>query len=364
MKVRDVLNVLNEWAPLHYAEDFDNTGLLVGDSEQQVTGILVSLDATEEVITEALNKSCNVVVSFHPIIFKGLKKLDNSGYVERAVHSAIRNDIAIIAIHTALDNAPTGVNYGICKKLELQHTAVLIPKVQSIKKLTTYVPASHADTVRQQLFEAGGGAIGNYDHCSFNVSGTGTFRGNSESNPTIGTPGEDVQQEEIKLTMTYQSHVESRLLQALFRAHPYEEVAYEIITLNNSNQDLGMGMTGDLPEPMDEQMFLDHLKTKMNCSVIRHSALRSKPIRKVAVLGGSGSFAIGAAIRAKADAFVTADLKYHDFFQADSKIVLCDIGHYESEQFTKSLIVSVLSKKIPNFAIILSETKTNPVKYY
>lgn len=364
MIIQDVINCLEEIAPLAYAEDFDNVGLLVGHKNTEVTGILVTLDTLETVIDEAIEKKCSLIISFHPIIFNGLKKLTGKNYVERVVMKAIKHDIAIYAIHTALDNAIQGVNDMICKQLKLTNKRILIPQSDTIKKLTTYVPKNEAEQLRTSLFGVGAGSIGNYNHCSFNVEGFGTFNGNENSNPVKGQKGKTHTEAETKISITFPKHIESQVIKTLFKAHSYEEVAYEITTLENKNQNIGMGMVGELSEPMDERAFLTYLKTKMNTECIKHSSFLNKSIKRVAVLGGSGSFAIQAAKAADADVFITADLKYHDFFTAENYILLADIGHYESEQFTKNLLVAYLTKKITNFAIILSNTNTNPVKYF
>jgi len=364
MIVQDAINHIEALSPLAYAEDFDNVGLLVGDKNTKLTGILVTLDTIESVVDEAIETNCNLIVSFHPIIFKGLKKLTGKTYVERVVMKALKNDIAIYAMHTALDNSMLGVNNMICEKLGLNNRKILIPQPQTIKKLITYVPRKEAETLRTALFEAGSGNIGNYSNCSFNVDGIGTYQGNEDSNPTIGKKGETHQESETQISVTFPKHAESKILQALFKTHSYEEVAYEVITLENTNQHIGMGMIGELENSMSETEFLSFLKENMKTDSIRHSKLRDKNIKKVAVLGGSGSFAIASAKAAKADIFITADLKYHDFFTAENQIVLADIGHYESEQFTKNLLVAYLTKKITNFAIVLSKTNTNPVKYF
>ena len=364
MLIQDVINHLEALAPLNYAEDFDNVGLLVGDKKAKLTGVLVTLDTLEAVIDEAIENNCNLVVSFHPIIFKGLKKLNGKTYVERVVMKAIKHDIAIYCMHTALDNSVLGVNNMICNQLGLINKRILIPQSGNIKKLTTYVPNAEADQLRNALFQAGAGSIGNYNDCSFNVEGYGTFNGNENSNPTKGNKGEIHTEKETKITVTFAKHLESKILKTLFEAHSYEEVAYEVITLNNTNQNSGMGMIGELGAALNENDFLKHVKEKMKTGCIRHSALTGKSIRKIAVLGGSGSFAIQAAKSAGADAFITADLKYHGFFTAENNILLADIGHYESEQFTKNLLVAYLTKKITNFAVVLSKTNTNPVKYF
>ncbi|WP_460218013.1 Nif3-like dinuclear metal center hexameric protein [Psychroserpens sp. MEBiC05023] len=363
MIVQDVINHLEDLAPLSYAEDFDNVGLLIGNKKTTVSGILITLDTLESVVDEAIEKDCNLIVSFHPIIFKGLKSLTGKNYVERTVLKAIKNDIAIYAIHTALDNALKGVNDIICNTLGLERKKILIPQKGTIKKLTTYVPVGNANALRDQLFNAGAGNIGNYDKCSFSAEGKGTYRGNESSNPTIGQKGEFHEEQEIQISVTFNKHVESKLLHALFEHHPYEEVAFEVTTLDNYNQNIGIGMIGELKSEQSAVSFLEFVKTKMNVSCIRHSELSKDSIKKVAVLGGSGSFAISAAKGAGADILITSDLKYHDFFSAEGNIILADIGHYESEQFTKNFLVDYLSKKITNFAVVLSTTNTNPVKY-
>ncbi|MFT4781613.1 MAG: dinuclear metal center YbgI/SA1388 family protein [Psychroserpens sp.] len=363
MIVQDIMNQLEELAPLAYAEDFDNVGLLVGNKNSEVSGVLITLDTLETVVDEAIKKNCNLIVSFHPIIFKGLKALTGKDYVERTVLKAIKNDIAIYAIHTALDNSIRGVNDIICNTLGLENKKILIPQRGTIKKLTTYVPLGNANTLRAQLFKAGAGNIGNYDNCSFNAQGQGTYRGNENSNPTLGKRGELHEEAEVQISVTFNKHVESKLLRVLFEHHPYEEVAFEVATLDNYDQHIGIGMVGELKETQETKAFLKFVKEKMNVSCIKHSEISKEKIKKIAVLGGSGSFAITAAQRAGADILITSDLKYHDFFSAEKKIIVVDIGHYESEQFTKTFLVDYLSQKNTSFAVVLSTTNTNPVKY-
>lgn len=364
MKIIEVTTILEEIAPLQYAENFDNVGLLVGKNDTEVTGVLVTLDTLETTIDEAIAKNCNLIISFHPIIFNGLKKLNGADYVERVVIKAIENQIAIYAIHTALDNSIHGVSAKISEVLGLENTRILLPKKNILKKLTTYVPIENAIDVRNALFDAGAGNIGNYDACSFSVSGKGTFRGNENSNPTLGKKGVLHSENEIQLSVTFEERNETKILKTLLENHPYEEVAYEIKPIENSYQNVGMGMIGELPTSLNEEDFLRFLKKTMKTNCIRHSALLNKKIKKVAVLGGAGSFAIEAAKKASADVYISADFKYHDFFKAEKSILLADIGHYESEQFTKNLIVDFLTKKISNFAIVLSEKSTNPIHYF
>jgi len=363
MKIKKIITVLEEMAPLAYAEDFDNVGLLLGNQEDEATGVLVCHDALESVIDEAITKNYNLVVCFHPILFSGIKKITGKNYVERSVLKAIKNDIAIYAVHTALDNHKNGVNKIFCDALGLINTKILIPKPNFIQKLVTYTIPENVEKVRKALFDAGAGKIGNYEDCSFTSQGVGTYMGNENSNPEIGERFEFVEAQEIKIEVIFEKHLQSKILNALFKNHIYEEVAYQIYDLQNTHQNIGLGMVGELEKPISEVEFLETVKTKMQCGGIRHSSLLGKSIKKVAVLGGSGSFAIKNAIQAGADVFLTADLKYHNFYEAENQMVLADIGHYESERYTKNYIVDYLKEKITNFAIVLSEENTNPVKY-
>jgi dinuclear metal center YbgI/SA1388 family protein len=363
MKIKEIISVLEEMAPLAYAEDFDNVGLLVGNQDSEATGVLVCHDALESVIEEAVAKKCNLVVCFHPILFSGLKKITGQNYVERAIIKAIKNDIAIYAVHTALDNHQEGVNKIFCDALGIKKTTILIPKQQFIRKLITYTIPENAEKVRNALFDAGAGTIGNYENCSFNSKGIGTYMGNEHSNPEIGNRFEFVENDEIKIEVTFEKQLETKILQSLFKNHAYEEVDYEIYDLQNQHQNIGLGMIGEFEIPMEEKEFLLFVKEKMKCGGIRHSNFTGKKIKKIAVLGGAGSFAIKNAIQAGADAFLTADLKYHHYYEAENKLLLADIGHFESERYTKNYIVDFLRKKILNFAFILSEENTNPVKY-
>jgi len=363
MVIRDITNYIEELAPLSYAENFDNVGLLVGNYNTNVTGVLVTLDTLEETVDEAIAKKCNLIVSFHPIIFSGLKKITGNSYVERVVLKAIKNDIAIYATHTALDNSKQGVSAKMCEVLGLKNTKILIPKQGIIKKLTTFVPTKNAISVRNALFSAGAGNIGNYESCAFETTGKSTFKATENTNPTIGKKGLLHTENETSISVIFESKDEANILKTLFLAHPYEEVAYQITTLDNLHQDIGMGMLGELDEAINEKEFLLFLKKIMQTDCIRHSNFINKKIKKVAVLGGSGSFAISNAKKAGADAYVSADFKYHEFFKAENSILLADIGHYESEQFTKNLLVDYLTKNFSNFAVILSEKITNPIYY-
>ena len=364
MIIKKIIEILEDWAPKAYAEDFDNVGLLIGNETQECSGVLVSLDCTEAVVDEAMIKGCNLIVCFHPIIFSGLKKITGKNYVERVVIKAIQNNIGIIALHTRLDNHPEGVNDVLSKRLGLLNTRVLIPKKGSLKKLSTYVPSTHLETILEGLHEAGAGELGSYSECSFTSEGIGRFKGNEKSNPFKGNPKEKLKTEEIHVEVVFESHLNLAVQKALQDLHPYETVAFEIFSLDNPNPNVGMGKIGILDKAMELSDFLSFVKNELHTEVIRHSPIISKKIQTVAVLGGSGSFAIENAKQQGADAFITADLKYHQFYTGEENLILVDVGHYESEQFTKNLIFDFLSKKMTNFAIVLSSTKINPVNYY
>ncbi|WP_428662207.1 Nif3-like dinuclear metal center hexameric protein [Runella sp.] len=361
--VKDITHYLEQIAPLSYQESYDNAGLIVGNPQNEVTGVLVTLDSTEAVVDEAIAKGCNLIVAHHPIVFKGLKKLNGKNYVERTVIKAIKNDIAVYAIHTNLDHVMGGVNSMIAERLHLQNVRILSPKSDTLLKLVSFVPTEATQKVLDALYEAGVGAIGNYDHCSFRVNGTGTFRPNEAAQPHIGSAYKDEEVTEDRIEVIFPAYMEGKVLSTLKQAHPYEEVAYYCSTLRNQHQEVGAGTVGELPEPMTNDDFLTYLKEKMDLNVIRHTAFIGDSIRKVAVCGGAGGFLLNNAVQAKADVFVTADYKYHEFFDADGRILICDIGHYESEVYTKELLQRYLSKKFVNFATILSETNTNPVFY-
>ena len=341
--VRDVAAALEEFAPRTYAEGFDNTGLLVGEPQTEVTGILVAHDCLEEVVAEAQEKGCNLIVAFHPIIFSGLKSLTGRSYVERAVMRALRAGIAIYAVHTALDNAFHGVSAGMCDALGLQHRRVLDPQKDTLRQLTTYVPTAYAERLREALFAAGAGRIAPYEACSFNAEGTGTFRALDGAAPFVGEIGELHREAETMVRVVFLRHLQGAVVRALQAAHPYQMPAYEITTLENGPGKIGMGMIGTLEQPMSEMDFLHLLRERFDARGIRYSAPTGRRVGTVAVLGGAGSFALSQAIAQGADAYVSADFKYHDFFGAEGRILIADIGHFESERFTKNILHNYFS---------------------
>ena len=363
MKLRELCDKLEAWAPLAYQEGYDNSGLIVGDPNRDVTGVLVSLDAIEDVVEEAIQNQCNVIVSHHPIVFKGLKSLTGKNYVERTVLKAIKNDIALYALHTNLDNIHTGVSKKMADRLGLVNTRVLAPKRGFLKKLITYVPKQDAEMVRNALFDAGAGKLGAYSECAFSAEGIGTFKGSEASNPVIGEKEVREHVTEERIELIFPSIIESKLLSTLKSAHPYEEVAYQVISLDNTNPFVGSGMIGALKEPILDVDFLNLTKENLKTDCIRHTKLPNKKIKKVALCGGSGSFLLGDAKQAGADIFITSDFKYHEFFDAEKSIVIADIGHYESEQYTIDLIADFLRKNFPRFAVHLSKVNTNPINY-
>ncbi|MGB4575736.1 MAG: Nif3-like dinuclear metal center hexameric protein [Paludibacter sp.] len=363
MNVKSITDLIEAEAPLALQESYDNAGLLVGSKEMEVTAVLISIDVTEDVINEAIRKNCNLIVSHHPLIFTGLKRLTGQNEVQRCVIKAIKNDIAIYAAHTNLDNVLGGVSGKMADKIGLNNRQVLIAKPDMLLKLVTFVPKLHTYGVREALFEAGAGHIGNYDACSFNVEGIGTFRGNEDAHPFVGQPGVLHSESEVRLEVILPVYLKHKVVEALIQSHPYEEPAYDLFPLQNVWNQFGAGILGELPEAVDELEFLGKLKSIFNIAVIRHTGLLNKKIRKVALCGGSGSSLISAAIGAGADVYISGDFKYHEFFEAENHILIADIGHFESEQFTKDIFYEIITKKMPTFAVQISDINTNPINY-
>ena len=364
MKVAEIIETLEKISPTVYQESYDNCGLIIGKSEWECTGVLCTLDATEEVILEAKTKGCNLVVAHHPIIFSGLKKINGKNYVENAVITSIKNDIAVYAIHTNLDNVINGVNGKIADALGLINRRILLTKSSQLMKLFTFVPVEYSEKIKSALFEAGGGNIGNYSECSFSAEGTGSFKAGENTNPFVGEIGQRHHEKELKIEIIFPSYLQNTIVEALITAHPYEEVAYDLIALENKFEAIGSGLIAELPEPVDESAFLAQIKSSFRLKAIKHTPLLGKKVKKVAICGGSGSFLINNALAAGADFYISADVKYHEFFDAEGKMVIADIGHWESEQFTTDLLIGVLKANFPTFAVLKSEVRTNPVQYF
>lgn len=364
VQTKDIINVLETIAPLRLQEAYDNSGWVVGDPEQICTGVLTALDLTPEIIEEAKEKNFNLIVVHHPPIFKGIKQLLPTNPVARMITQAIKADLSIYAIHTNLDNVIWGVNGEIANRIGLKKVKVLAPMADTHQKLVTFSPVEHAAKVRKCLFDAGAGEIGNYDECSFNTSGIGTFRANEKANPFVGAINEQHHENEERIEVIFPKQLQSSLISALIEAHPYETVAYDIYPIDNKFDELGGGAIGYLPTPLEEKDFLYLMKKTFNTGIIRHSSLIGKPIEKVALCGGSGKSLIINALKNKADAYITADLGYHDFFEPDGRLLLADIGHFESEQFTSDLLERAIKEKFPTFAVLKTGRNTNPVNYF
>lgn len=364
MILKDIIFELEKFAPTSLQESYDNCGLLTGNNEQRITGAVLCLDCTEDVIEEAINRNCNLVIAHHPIVFVGIKKLNGSNYVERTIIKAIQNNIAIYACHTNLDNVKLGVNNKIAKKIGLINTQILAPKKSIIKKLVTFVPTLNLENVRTALFNAGAGNIGNYANCSYVLEGIGSFKANENANPFVGEKGKLHFEKESRLEVIFESYKQQKIIAALKENHPYEEVAYDLYNLENVNNEVGSGLIGELPIPMTETDFLNHLKIVFNLKSIKHTKFLEKKIQKVSLCGGSGSFLLKSAISFKSDVYISSDFKYHEFFDAENHILIADIGHYESEQFTPEIFYEIISNKFPTFALYLTEINTNPVNYF
>ncbi len=363
IKIRQVIDFLEEKAPLSLQESYDNCGLLIGDPDLIISGVLVCLDVTEKVLDEALEEGCNLIVAHHPLIFGGIKRLNGKNLTERCVVKAIKNDLAVYAIHTNLDNVMAGVNSEFARRLKLKDTRILKPMANSLYTLVTYCPLAHSQKVLEALFEAGAGQVGQYDQCSYRNEGLGTFRAGNSSQPFVGQIGELHTEAELRLELVFPGYRRNEIEKALKRSHPYEEVAFNIYLNQITNPQTGAGMIGNLERPMDAAEFLGFLKTQMDLSSIRYTDFNGR-IEKVAICGGSGSFLLKDAIQAGAQVLVTADFKYHQFFDADAHLMIADIGHFESEKYTIDLIGRWLSEFFPTFAVIFTRTITNPVKYY
>jgi dinuclear metal center YbgI/SA1388 family protein len=364
MKLKEITGILESFIPLEYQEHYDNSGLAAGDPEMEVKSALLCIDVTLPVINEAIANGANLIISHHPVIFSPLKQLSGKNYTERILLKSIRNNIALYSAHTNLDNIWKGVNHKICEKLGLEDIKILLPQQNSLKKLVTFVPHSHADVVRNALFAAGAGHIGKYDSCSYNIEGQGSFRALEGSTPFAGEIGSLHYEQEIRLETIFQAPKKTAVLKALMQSHPYEEVAFDIYAVEQKYDQAGSGMIGTLGQPMNETDLFKKIKEVFGSSHLRHSKLLGNPLEKIAVCGGSGSFLIPHAISAGADLFLTGELKYHQFFDADNQIVLADIGHFESEKFTIEIFYDILRKNLPNFAVHFSTINTSPIYYF
>ncbi len=364
MIISEIINFLESIAPSSLQEDYDNAGLITGNKKMECTGVLISLDCIESVIDEAITKNYNLIIAHHPIIFKGLKKINGNNYIERTIIKAIKNDIAIYAIHTNLDNVLQGVSGKMAYMLGLENVQILSSQNNILQKLIVFSPKEHAEKLTQALFAAGAGHIGNYSNCSFTSMGIGTFKPEIGANPKKGAIGIKETLPETKIEVIFPHWLQGQIINTMKANHPYETVAYDLYNLNNEYAETGSGVVGYLPKPMEERAFLVHLSTIFKIKLAKHTSFTGKMIKKVALCGGAGSFLINTAKAAGADIYISADMKYHEFFDADGQLVLVDIGHFESEQYTIDLLFELLSDKFPNFALLKTSINTNPVEYF
>lgn len=363
MKLSELSSFLDSSLPLSFQEEWDNSGLQTGDPGMEISSALVALDVTEAVVEEAVRTGSNLILSHHPLIFSGIRKITGRSSTERIIMNSIRNNIAIYSAHTNLDMVSNGVSKKMALKLGLENISVLRTLKNKLQKLVTFVPEDHLGRVREAIFSAGAGVIGNYDLCGFTAGGTGSFRGGENTSPFTGEKGILHFEKELRFETIFYSHLKDRVIKALLAAHPYEEVAYDIYALENDNIDAGLGCTGEFPEPVDETVFLLKLKSVFGAEGIRYSKLTGRPVKKVALCGGSGASLLNDALKRGADAFVTADIKYHAFFEPENKLLLVDCGHYETEKFSVEILYDLIVKNFPNFAVRFSETNTNPINY-
>lgn len=363
LRIKDIIREIEKYAPLPLQEDFDNAGVQVGDVNQPAAGALLCLDVTEEVIDEAIELGCNLIISHHPLAFKPFKSLRGATYIERCIMKACKHDIVIYAAHTNLDNARGGVNFKLAEMIGLQNIRVLSPQKDALLKLVTFVPSSYAETVRNTLFQAGAGSVGGYDSCSFNLYGEGTFRAKEGANPFVGEIGEMHYESETRIETILPAYNKLAVTRALRSVHPYEEPVMDFYPLKNSWEQAGSGIVGELPVEEDERTFLQRIKDIFDVSCIKHSAWIGRTIREVAICGGSGAFLVKEAIAYGADVFITGEAKYNDFYDVEDRILLAVIGHYESELCTKEIFYEIISKKFSTFALHLSNVNSNPVNY-
>ena len=363
MKIKEIVSALERFAPLPLQDGFDNAGLQIGLTEAEATGALLCLDVTEAVLDEAIGLGYNLVIAHHPLLFKGCKSITGRDYVERCILKAIKNDIVIYAAHTNMDNAWGGVNFKIAEKLGLKNVRVLEPKEEALVKLVTYVPVAQAEEVRNALFAAGCGCIGRYDSCSYNVEGSGTFRAQEGTHPYCGAIGELHTEAEVRIETIVPAYRKAEAVRALLKVHPYEEPAFDLYPLQNTWQQAGAGVIGELEKPETELEFLKRVKKTFEVECLRHNKLMGREIQTVALCGGAGAFLLPLAIRQRADVFLTGEIKYHEFFGHEGEILLAETGHYESEQYTKEIFYTIIRDLFPSLDVQQTRVNTNPIKY-
>lgn len=364
LPLKTLLAGLEQWVPFVWQENYDNAGLILGDPNQQIRKALVCFDVTPEVVDEAVRNEADLILSHHPAIFKGIKRINPASRLGYMLKQSLCHDIAWCALHTNLDNTLSGVNSWLCEHLGLQEVRPLVPLQGIYGKLQVYVPEAYAEKLRQALAEAGCGAGTKYDTCSYTSRGEGRFRAGSQAHPFTGRIGELHCEAECKIECLYPLHKTRQVLDVLRTNHPYEEPAFDLLPLQNEAVEQGAGAIGILPETMQERELLDKLKELTGVHCIRHSGFQGRRIKKIALCGGSGGSFIANACGQKADVYITGDLKYHDFTDTEPGTWLVDIGHFESEKFAMELIFRFIRKNFPNFAVSISEQAKNPVSFY
>jgi dinuclear metal center YbgI/SA1388 family protein len=363
MKVKDIASWLDTAVPLSFQESWDNSGLQIGNPETEISSALLTLDVTEEVVDEAISENCQMIISHHPVIFSGLKKITGSSSTDRIIIKALRDDIAIYSSHTNLDVFSNGVSRKMAEKIGLCNVTPLSPLRERLLKLVTFVPESHIDRVSEALFGAGAGHIGNYDYCGFTISGTGSFRAGPDSSPFVGEKGKIHHENEVRLETIMFSHLRESVVKALRGSHPYEEPAFDIYPLSNYTTEEGLGCKGEFSGPVEEKMLIEMVSSVFGSKSVRYSGLTGRPVIMTALCGGSGSSLLGDAISSGAGAFITGDVRYHTFIEASGRILLIDAGHFETEKFATEILYDLIIKKFPKFALRFSNKNSNPINY-
>ncbi|MBI4536287.1 MAG: Nif3-like dinuclear metal center hexameric protein [Ignavibacteriae bacterium] len=367
MTVREIQDVIEHWAPREIAWGQDNVGLQIGNPASRLLGILIALDVTEKIITEARRHRANLIISHHPLLFKAPRSITPRNQVGRCIDALVKSGIALYSAHTNLDFAHGGTSWAIAEALGLTAVDFLYKPYKVQRKIVTFVPTDHVDRVAVAMAEAGAGRIGNYDNCSFRMLGTGTFKANERANPVVGSKNVLEKVAETRLEMVVDQWLVPGVLKALKQAHPYEEVAHDVYPTENESDAFGMGIIGMLVRPMTLKSLLALIKKKLGARALRCTGSLNHKVSRIAACGGSGSELLDEAVRARADAFITADVKYHTFHDANGRIALIDAGHYETEH----LVVQTMAKKLAqemrrmriHVPVFASRTSTNPIVY-
>ncbi|WP_371370673.1 Nif3-like dinuclear metal center hexameric protein [Sporomusa aerivorans] len=346
VKCRDIIAEVEQLAPKHFAESWDNVGLLIGRPDQDIHKVLVTLDVDTAVVEEAIAVQADMIVAHHPLLFKGLTRIRTDSPQGNMLASLIKKDVAVYAAHTNLDSAPGGVNDVLARKLNLRNVVPLTTVYQEkLHKLVVFVPVSHVETVRAAMTAAGAGHIGNYSHCTFQTQGVGTFLPLAGTSPYIGEQNKLEYVEEYRLETIIPLSIRSQVVSAMLAAHPYEEVAYDDYLLQNTGPGSGLGRVGELSQPLTLADFINQIKSALCIQSLKAAGPTKTFIQKVAVCGGSGASLIKNAITAGADVLVTGDVKYHEAQEAIAAgLNIIDAGHFATEQPVVECLVEYLNQ--------------------